>query len=509
MSYLLGIDVGTSGTKVVLVEETGRIAASAFAGYPLVQERPGWAEQDPELWWQATVTTIKEVWTKSGLGGSEVKAVGLSGQMHGAVLLDEAYHVLRPAILWCDQRTGEECSWITETVGKEKLFAWTGNPALPGFTAPKLLWLRRHEPDVFARIKHVLLPKDYIRFRLTGELATEVSDASGTLLLDVARRRWSGEMLSALELPEAWLPGVYESTEISGRVTAVAAELTALPAGTPVVGGGGDQAAGAIGAGIVESGLISVALGTSGVVFAATEEARILPGSGLHAFCHAAPNQWHLMGVMLAAGASLQWLKDSMAPAVSYDVLNERASGVNAGSEGLLYLPYLLGERTPYPDPFARGAFIGLTMRHGLGHLVRAVMEGVVFGLRDSLELMKELGVPTREIRVSGGGAHSALWQQILADTFQSPVTMVNSSEGPAFGAALLAGTGVKIYSSVEEACQKTIQVVSRREPNPSVSPVYERGYSLYHSLYPLLRETMHDLSDLAEADRVKVPISV
>lgn len=499
MSHLLGIDIGTSGTKVILAGENGQIVASAFAGYPLVQPQPGWAEQDPELWWQATVAGIREIWAKSGLDGNQVDAIGLSGQMHGAVLLDEDYHILRPAILWCDQRTGEECAWITETIGTEKLFAWTGNPALPGFTAPKLLWVRRHEPDVFGRIKHVLLPKDYIRFRLTGEMATEVSDASGTLLFNVARRCWSDEMMSALDIREAWLPRVYESTEISGSITNSASSLTGLRTGTPVVGGGGDQAAGAIGAGIVESGLLSVALGTSGVVFAATDEARILSGSGLHAFCHAVPSQWHLMGVMLAAGASLQWLRNIMDPGISYDVMTERAAGVKAGCEGLLYLPYLLGERTPHPDPFARGAFIGLTMRHETGHLARAVMEGVAFGLRDSLELMKELGVPAQEVRVSGGGARSALWRQILADIFEIPVTMVNSSEGPAFGAALLAGTGVGIFSSVEEACRKTIKVVSRQEPNLPMREVYDQGYALYKSLYPLLRETSHHLTSFAE----------
>ncbi|KLU61891.1 xylulose kinase [Peptococcaceae bacterium CEB3] len=495
MAYLLGIDIGTSGTKTVLIDEAGRMLASAYAEYPLAQPRPGWAEQDPDLWWQATLAGIAEVLKKTGLRGEEVAAVGLSGQMHGAVLLDKDYQVLRPAILWCDQRTGAESEWIAETLGVEKLFAWSGNPALPGFTAPKLLWMRRHEPALYARIQHVLLPKDFIRWRLTAELATEVSDASGTLLLDVARRRWSPEMLAALAIPQSWLPPVYESIEVSGRVSVSAAALTGLAAGTAVVGGGGDQAAGAVGAGIVQSGLLSVALGTSGVVFAATDEARILPGSGLHAFCHALPGKWHLMGVMLAAGASLQWLRNNMAPGDTYDNLTGRAARVQAGAEGLLFLPYLLGERTPYPDPAARGGFIGLSMRHELGHLVRAVLEGVAYGLRDSLELMKRLGVPGAEVRVSGGGARSALWRQIVADIFQAPVTVVNSSEGPAFGAALLAGTGVGVYASVEEACRKTIRVESRQEPDPSAAEAYEKGYALYRSLYPLLRETMHGLT--------------
>ncbi|CAA7602606.1 glycerol kinase/xylulokinase [Acididesulfobacillus acetoxydans] len=495
MINLAGIDIGTSGTKVVLIDDTGRILASAYKEYPMAQPRPGWAEQDPELWWQAAAAGMREVLTKSGLSGQEVQAVGLSGQMHGAVLLDKDYELLRPAILWCDQRTGAECEWMNEELGTEKLFAWSGNPALPGFTAPKLLWLRRHEPEIYARIKHVLLPKDYVRWRLTGELATEVSDASGTLLLDVTKRRWSEEMLAALAIPRAWLPPVYESTEISGWVTPVASSLTGLKPGTAVVGGGGDQAAGAVGAGIVESGLLSVALGTSGVVFAAADEAQILPGSGLHSFCHALPGKWHLMGVMLAAGASLQWLRQTLACKTSYDSLTALAAGVKAGSEGLLYLPYLLGERTPYPDPAARGGFIGLTMRHGQGHLVRAVLEGVTYGLRDSLELIKEAGVPAAEIRVSGGGARSALWRQIVADIFQAPVTVVNSTEGPAFGAALLAGTGIGVYASVAEACGKTVRVESRQEPDLSAGETYEKGYALYRSLYPLLRETMHGLA--------------
>lgn len=509
MPYLLGIDIGTSGTKALLVEETGRVVASAYKEYPLSQPRPGWAEQDPEEWWRAVVEAAREVLARSGLAGGDVAGVGLSGQMHGAVVLDANYRVLRPAILWCDQRTGAECAWMYEEIGQEKLYRWTGNPVLPGFTAPKLVWLKRHEPETYSRIRHVLLPKDYIRFRLTGELATEVSDASGTLLLDVTHRCWSGEILAAMGLPEEWLPRVYESPEVTGRITPEAAALTGLMAGTPVVGGGGDQAAGAIGTGVVVEGIISTALGTSGVVFVMTDRPHTQPGSALHSFCHAVPGKWHLMGVMLAAGGSLQWFRNQLGSeevreaAVKnidpYEMLTEQAAEVGTGAGGLLFLPYLLGERTPYPDPAARGAFIGLTMRHRKGHLVRAVMEGVAFGLRDSLELLRQAGVKVEEIRVSGGGARSPLWRHILASTFKYPITTVNSTDGPAFGAALLAGVGAGIYPSVEEACRLTIKVTSRVEPIAPETDAYDRLYEIYKSLYPLLRDTMHDLTKFTE----------
>ncbi|MDK2815962.1 MAG: xylulokinase [Moorella sp. (in: firmicutes)] len=509
MPYLLGIDIGTSGTKAVLVEEGGRVAASSYVEYPLSQPRPGWAEQNPEQWWQAVVAAVQEIWVKTGLDGREVAGVGLSGQMHGAVVLGANYQVLRPAILWCDQRTGAECTWMYEEIGEEKLYQWTGNPALPGFTAPKLVWLKKHEPEIYNQIRHVLLPKDYIRFRLTGELATEVSDASGTLLLDVTHRRWSEDMLEALDIPQEWLPRVYESPEVTGQITPEAAAATGLPAGTPVVGGGGDQAAGAVGTGIVAEGLLSAALGTSGVVFAMTAKPSIQPGSTLHSFCHAVPGKWHLMGVMLAAGASLQWFRNQLggeevreAAATGtdpYELLTALAVDAGPGAEGLLFLPYLLGERTPHPDPAARGGFIGLTMRHRKGHLVRAVLEGVAFGLRDSLELLQQAGVKVEEIRVSGGGARSPLWRQILASVFKHPVTTVNSTDGPAFGAALLAGVGAGIYPSVEAACSSTIKVTSRAEPVLSEASTYDRLYTLYTSLYPLLRGTMHDLTKMTE----------
>ncbi|AFM40077.1 D-xylulose kinase [Desulfosporosinus acidiphilus SJ4] len=498
MAYLMGIDVGTSCVKVILAQDSGKIVVSTNIEYPLLQPREGWAEQDPQQWWLATVSAIKKILSTSGIDGNEIKAIGLSGQMHGAVLLDENYQVLRPAILWCDQRTGAECDWINEMIGAEKLVAWTGNHALPGFTAPKLLWLRKHEPEIYSRVRHVLLPKDYIRYCLTGELATEVSDASGTLLLDVSKRDWSKQMLSALELSEDWFPRVVESAVISGQVCKSAALATSLREGTPVAGGGGDQAAGAVGSGIVEEGLFSVALGTSGVVFAATNQLTVNSDSSLHAFCHAVPDKWHLMGVMLSAGASLQWFRNKLAPGDSYDVLTEKAAEVKPGGEGLLFLPYLMGERTPYPDPSARGAFIGLNLRHHKGHLARAVLEGVSFGLRDSLELIRSSGITAQEVRVSGGGAQSSLWRQILADVFNIPVTVVNSSEGPAFGALLLAGTGVGIYSSVEEACRTTIKVVNKCEPIASNVTVYEQMYDIYNSLYLRLRDTMHGLTELA-----------
>ncbi|HUW65303.1 MAG TPA: xylulokinase [Spirochaetia bacterium] len=509
MSLLLGIDIGTSATKAVLIEEDGRVRATARVEYPLSQPLAGWAEQDPGQWWEAAAVAVREIWTRTGLDGKAVAGVGLSGQMHGLVLLDSAYRVLRPAILWCDQRTGAECAWLNREIGVEQLYRWTGNPALPGFTAPKVLWVRRHEPEIYRQISHFLLPKDYVRFRLTGELATDVSDASGTLLLDVATRRWSSRMLAALDIPEAWLPALYESTEVTGKVSPEAAADTGLLAGTPIVGGGGDQAAGAIGLGIVAEGILSAALGTSGVIFATTEKPRMQPGSSLHTFCHAAPGRWHLMGVMLAAGASLQWFRDQLGgeeirkaaqtSADPYGLLTEQAAAVGPGAEGLLFLPYLLGERTPHPDPAARGGFIGLTMRHHKGHMVRAILEGVAFGLRDSLELLHKGGVMVKEIRVSGGGARSRLWRHILASVFKYPVTTVNSMEGPALGAALLAGVGVGIYSSVETACSDIIKVTSREEAVPGEVNAYEQVYALYKTLYPLLQGTMHELTKLTE----------
>ncbi|MDH7569914.1 MAG: xylulokinase, partial [Armatimonadota bacterium] len=425
MAHLLGIDIGTSGTKALVIDVDGRALGSATVDYPLSTPQPGWAEQDPADWWRATAAAVRAACVRAGISPAEVAAVGLSGQMHGSVFLDENHQVLRPAILWCDQRTAAQCERITATVGRDRVVAITCNPVLTGFTAPKVVWLREHEPSLYARVRKVLLPKDYVRFRLTGEFATEVSDASGTSLFDVPNRRWSGEILSALEIPEEWLPQCYESVEVSGRVNATAAAETGLREGTPVVGGGGDQAAGAVGNGIVSPGAVSIALGTSGVVFAYAETPEMDPQLRTHTFCHAVPGKWHVMGVMLSCGGSLRWYRDALNQPERdvasrmgvdpYDLITAEAAQAPLGSEGLLFLPYLIGERTPYPDPDARGVFFGLSLRHDKRHLARAVLEGVSFGLRDSFEILRSMGLPITEVRVSGGGARSAVWRQILA----------------------------------------------------------------------------------------------
>jgi xylulokinase len=505
MAHLIGLDIGTTAAKTLVIAEDGQVVASSSVGYPLYAPRPNWSEQNPEDWWRASVQSIRAALAQAGVSPLELTGLGLTGQMHGLVLLDAGGVVLRPAILWNDQRTAAECEWITRQVGFARLMELAGNPALPGFTAPKIVWVREHEPQVFAKVAHALLPKDYIRYRLTGELATEVSDASGTLLLDVRKRIWSDEILAALGLARQWLPACYESPAISGRVTASAAEATGLPVGLSVAGGGGDQAAQAVGSGIVSGGLVSATIGTSGVVFAHTDELRTEPQGRLHAFCHAVPGKWHVMGVMLSAGGSLRWFRDafgqperSLAELLArdpYELLTEEALQSPPGSDGLIFLPYLTGERTPYADPSARAAFVGLTLRHTKAHMVRAVMEGVAFGMRDSLELLKGLGQRVNQVRVSGGGARSTLWQQILADVFGVEVVTINVTEGAAFGAALLAGVGAGVYPTVQEACQSVIHVTRRVEPIPAHVSRYAEGYAIYRSLYPALRPAFDRLS--------------
>ena len=493
---LLGIDIATSGTKAILLAPGGAVVATATVEYPMYTPRPLWAEQNPADWWAATVQAIRGVLATPGVDARQVVGVGLTGQMHGLVLLDAHGEVLRPCIMWNDQRTGPQCAEITEKLGLPRLLDLIANPVLPGFTAPKIVWVREHEPDVYRQVAQVLLPKDYVRYRLTGDYATEVSDASGTALLDVAHRRWSDEMLAALDIPAAWMPPCYESPVPSARISTAAAEATGLPAGTPVVGGGGDQAAQAVGSGIIEQGIISITLGTSGVVFAATERFLLEPQGRLHAFCHAVPNQWHLMGVMLSAAGSLRWYRDVLGQAElaeaarthtdAYDLLTTQAAGAPAGSEGLLFLPYLTGERTPYPDPDARGVYFGLTLRHEKAHMVRAVLEGVAYGLRDSLELMRAMGLEITQVRASGGGARSPLWRQILADVCESEIVLTNVTEGAAFGAALLAGVGAGLYASVDEACAATIRITDKVEPGPAAA-VYADYYPIYQALYPAL----------------------
>lgn len=504
MAYLIGIDIGTSGTKVLAIDESGRVAATASAEYPLSTPRPLWAEQRAEDWWEATCSCLRQV--LQTVPAEEVAGVGLSGQMHGLVMLDKSHEVLRPAILWCDQRTQAQCDYITETVGKELLVKETANPVLTGFTAPKIIWARDNEPEVFDRAVMHLLPKDYIRFMLTGEFATEVSDASGTSLLNVPERRWSDAVLGKLGLDKSHLPKVYESFEISGRVSALGAAATGLKEGTPVAGGGGDQAAGAVGNGIVQSGIISVTTGTSGVVFAFADEPAVDPSLRVHTFCHAVPGKWHVMGVMLSAGGSLRWYRDTLAQSEKqvaglmnvdpYELITREAASVGAGSEGLLFLPYLTGERTPHPDPQARGAFVGLTVRHTQAHMARAVLEGVSFGLRDSLEILKSMGVSIGNVRASGGGARSDVWRQIQADIFNMPLSTINIDEGPALGVALLAGVGAGIYSSVEEACATVIKV-NGQTPVSDDAALYEKYYGVYGSLYPALKEQFTALGGL------------
>lgn len=498
MPALLGIDIGTSGAKTILIDEAGKLIARATAEYPLYSPRPLWSEQSPDDWWSAVCSTVREVLDRSGTDPRQIKGVGLSGQMHGSVFLDEHNSVIRPAILWNDQRTEAECAWITETVGKERVVELISNPVLTGFTAGKIIWLRNHEPENYARVRKVLLPKDYIRLRLTGEFATEVSDASGTALFNVQERAWAGEMLEAIGIPAEWMPAAYESPEISGRVSEAGAAATGLRPGTPVVGGGGDQAAGAVGNGIVEPGIVSSTVGTSGVVFAFSDRPVVDPQLRLHTFCHAVPGAWHLMGVMLSAGGSLQWYRDTfcqpekvVANALGrdpYEVICAEAERAPVGCEGLIFLPYLTGERTPYPDPNARGVFFGITRRTDRAHMARAVLEGVAYGLQDSFAIMEEMGVPIRQVRASGGGSRSKLWRQIQSDVTGHKHVTINVDEGPALGAALLAGVGAGVFASVAEACRATITVSDAVDSCTVNHSAYARYHSVYQSLYRNLK---------------------
>src|SRR5579871_5131028 len=507
MPYLIGIDIGTSGTKTILIDEAGRVLARAIQEYPLYTPRPQWSEQDPADWWAATCGTVQKVFEQSGIAPKEVNGVGLSGQMHGSVFLDAGNNVLRRALLWNDQRTQAECDWITATVGRDRVVEWISNPVLTGFTAGKIVWLRNNEAQTYAQVRKVLLPKDYIRLRLTGEYATEVSDASGTALFDVRHRRWSDEMLDAIGIPRDWMPRSFESPEVSGRITEAAAAATGLAPGTPVVGGGGDQAAGAVGNGIVETGIVSSTVGTSGVVFAFSDAPTVDPGLRLHTFCHAVPGKWHLMGVMLSAGGSLQWYRDAfcqpekvVAGALDkdpYDLICAEAARAPAGAEGLLFLPYLTGERTPYPDPNARGVFFGITRRSDRSHFARAILEGVAYGLRDSFEIMREMKLPIREVRASGGGARSPLWRSIQTDVSGFPHVTINVDEGPALGVALLAGVGAGVYPSVEAACRSVIRVDAQTETCTVHRAAYDRFYPVYRNLYAHLKDDFADVAKI------------
>jgi xylulokinase len=489
--YYLGIDVSTTATKALLIDSTGQVIASAASEYPFETPRPLWSEQHPELWWDGAKKSIRTVLQKSAVDPSQIAAIGLTGQMHGLVLLDGAGQVLRPAILWNDQRTGAQCEQIHRRFGREKFIQITGNVALTGFTAPKILWVAQHEPQVYARTRHVLLPKDYLRYRLTGEFAMDKADGAGTVLFDLQSRHWSAEVLTVLDIPAAWMPPTFEGPQFTGLVTPEAADATGLKASTPVAAGGGDQSAQAVGVGAVEPGVIALTVGTSGVVFATTPAALVEPEGRLHAFCHAVPGMWHFMGVMLSAAGSLQWYRDTLAPGMPFDDLLHEAASIPAGSEGLLFLPYLSGERTPHPDPLARGAFVGLTLRHGRGHLTRALLEGVAFGLKDSFTLIQAAGLSQiRQVRASGGGTKSPLWRQILADVLGTELITVNTTEGAAFGAALLAGVGAGNWPDVPSACRAAITISATVTPLPAQVETYASRYPFYRALYPALKPT-------------------
>ncbi len=497
----LGIDIGTSGCKALLLDRAGAVRASATSEYPLSTPKPLWAEQNPGDWWRGACAAIRNAMARAKADAAHIACLGLTGQMHGLVLLDSCGEVLRPAILWNDQRTSAECDEIHRRVGREQVIAITGKPALPSFTAPKILWVKAQEPQVYARAAHLLLPKDYVRYRLSGAFAIDVADGSGAGLLDVTTRAWSERMLDALEVPRSWLPQVFESTAICAKISGEGAAATGLRVGTPIVAGAGDQAAEAVGLGAVHDGEVSVAIGTSGVVFVSFDSPRIDPQGRLHAYCHASPGKWHMMGVMLSAGGSLRWYRDVLggeerAEAAKrgvdpYEVITEKAAAAPPGCEGLIFLPYLTGERTPHADPFARGAFVGLTLRHGKAHLARAVIEGVTFGLLDCLNLVRDLGIGVKAVRVSGGGARSAFWRQRLADVFNADVVTVNTTQGAALGAAILAAVGAGAFKSVDEACTQLVRETGRTSPSANAA-VYPAPAARYRALYRALKDEFH-----------------
>jgi xylulokinase len=498
-SRLLGIDVGTGGTRAVLIDGEGTVVASRTAEHvPFTSPETGWAEQDPHDWWHATCEAIKQVMASSRTTPGEIAAVGFSGQMHGAILLDADGEVLRPALIWCDQRTADEARELTSQLGEDQIINWTCNPALTNFTLTKLLWVRKHEPKLFDRFRTLLLPKDYVRYRLTGELGMDMADASGTLLLDVANRRWSTEMARASGINPAVLPPLFESPDVCARISDSGAAATGLLKGTPVVAGAGDQAAGAVGLGVVRPGAVHATIGTSGVVFAATDRPALDPKGRLHTFCHAIPGRWHVMGVTQSAGLSLRWFRDNFGTLAEdsrdpYERLSEEAAKVPPGCDGVLWAPYLMGERTPHLDPQARAALVGLAANHGRGHIIRAILEGVAFSLRDSFSIFAEMKVPVTDIRLGGGGARSLLWRQIQADVYGHSVEVVEAEEGAAYGAALLAGVGAGTWSNVDEACQRTVRISKRIDPDPATSALMNHQYEMYRRVYPALRHIQRD----------------
>ena len=505
MSYYLGIDIGTSGTKTLLIDPQGKILAEANANYPLYHPKPLWSEQDPDDWWKATVKTVRKVVREAKVNRREVKAIGLSGQMHGSVFLDKNQRVIRKALLWNDQRTAAECAEIERRAGgRKRLIKMVANPALTGFTAPKILWLRNNERRNFDRTRHILLPKDDVRRRMTGEFATDVSDASGMLLLDVAKRNWSTQLLGKLELDRELFPDCFESEEVTGKLTSQAAKEMGLTTDCLVVGGAGDCAANALGTGVVKKGILSTSIGTSGIMFVHSDDVKIDPEGRLHTFCHAVRGKWHMMGVSLTGGGALQWFVEKLCREVAsgkggnaFDVLNREAEKIAAGSEGLFFLPYLAGERTPHADPDARGCFVGLTLKHSRGHMARAIMEGVAYAMRDSLKIIDDLDVPVRQIRASGGGSRSQLWRQIQADVFGQAAVTINSEQGPAYGVALLAAVGAGEYRNVEQACSATIKVVKKTPTIRKNKSYYDRGFPVFQDLYRRLSDSFKQISAL------------
>jgi xylulokinase len=492
VSHVLGIDISTTATKAVVLDDSGAVVGIGIAEYGFDSPQPLWSEQDPRLWWDGTIAAVRSVLASTGVAPADIEAVGLTGQMHGAVLLDDVGVVLRPAILWNDQRTAAECDAIRDAVGAARLIEITGNDALTGFTAPKLVWVRDHEPTVWDRIAHILLPKDFVRHRLTGEYALDKADGAGTILFDLAARDWSPEVVAALGIDAGWLPPTFEGSVVTGAITADAAEATGFRAGTPVVAGAGDQAANAVGVGAVTPGVVALSLGTSGVIFATTETPLRDPRGQVHAFCHGVPDRWHLMTVMLSAAGSLRWFRDALAPGVDFGELVAPASEVPAGSDGLLFLPYLTGERSPHADPLARGAFVGLTVSHDRRHLTRSVLEGVAFGLRDGLDQMLATGMPApSQVRASGGGTASPLWRQILADVLRAEIATVDTTEGAAYGAGVLAAVGAGWFESVEAATDAWVHATPAATPGDDAGP-YAEAHALYRELYPALAPAFH-----------------
>lgn len=509
-TYYLGIDVGTSGLKTILMARDGAVAASDTQEYPIASPRPGWSEQNPQDWWKAAVAGIAAVLTQSGISGDRIGGIGLSGQMHGSVFLPaDGIEPLRPAILWNDQRTADQCAYIEKKAGgRKKLIAMVANPALTGFTAPKIIWLRDHEPKTYRKVAHVLLPKDFIRLCLTGVYATEVSDASGTLLLDVSKRKWHEKLMRKLDLNAGWFPPCRESVEVTGRLSAVAAKATGLAEGIPVVGGAGDQAAGAVGNGIVDRGIVSATLGTSGVVFAYASKPAYDPLGRVHTMCHAVPGAWCVFGCMLAAGGSLQWFRNQLgqqevrqaaeAGVDPYTLLIDQARQAPAGCEGLFFLPYLTGERTPHADPYARGCFIGLTARTDRAAVIRSVLEGVTFGMKDQVTIMREMGIPVKQVRASGGGARSEFWRQLQADMYDAPVVTLNVTEGAALGVAILAAVGTGAYKSVPAACKAIVKSVDTSKPRRDLVRLYNDHHAMFGRLYGCLKPAFPDMAKLA-----------